>query len=107
MDTQEQAGRSEPQLTLRRQRGWVGLIALLLALVIVAVLAQTALKRYGLLPSDAAANAPTRQPAAVAPDQADPATTTPRNALERARGVEASVRQQAEDLGTKIDDAAK
>jgi hypothetical protein len=98
VDTQEQAGRPDPQLTLRRQRGWIGLIALLLALVIVAVLAQTALKRYGLLRSDATANAP---------NQVDPATTTPRNALERARGVEAAVRQQAEDLSKKIDDAAK
>ncbi len=80
---------------------------LLLALVIVAVLAQTALKRYGLLPSDATTNAPVREPATAAPSQADPATTTPRNALERARGVEGAVRQQAEDLGKKIDDAAK
>jgi hypothetical protein len=48
VDTQEQAGRPEPQLTLR-QRGWVGLVVLLLALVIVAVLAQTALKHDGLL----------------------------------------------------------
>src|ERR1700694_2897873 len=32
-----------------RQRGWVGIVVLLLALVIVEVLAQTVLKRYGLL----------------------------------------------------------
>lgn len=82
---------------------------LLLALVIVALLAQTALKRYGLLPADAAPNASTRDPATAtaAPAQPDLSTMTPRNALERARGVEATVRQQAEDLGKKIDDAAK
>ena len=35
--------------TPHRQRGWLGLIGLLLALVIVAVLAQKVLKTYGLL----------------------------------------------------------
>ena len=35
--------------TLHGQRGWLGLIGLLLALVIVAVLAQKVLKTYGLL----------------------------------------------------------
>ena len=29
-----------------KQRGWIGLVVLVLALVIVAVLAQTALKQY-------------------------------------------------------------
>ena len=109
MDSQEQARRPEPQLTTKQQRGWVGLIVLLLALVIVAVLAQTALKHYGLLaPGESApANDSARGTAGVAPSQLDPATTTPRNALERARGVEAAVRQQADDLGKKIDDATK
>jgi hypothetical protein len=109
VDTQEQAGRPVPQLTHPRQDGWVGLIVLLLALVMVAVLAQTALKRYGLL---APADAPTAKTAvrAQAPDasgQVDAATTTPRNALERARGVENAVRRQADDLGRQIDDTAK
>jgi hypothetical protein len=104
VDTQEQAGRPEPQLTLR-QRGWVGLIVLLLALVIVAFLAQTALKHYGLL---APADAPSAR--GQAPDasvQLDSATTTPRNAIERARGVENAVRRQADELGKQIDDTAK
>jgi hypothetical protein len=96
-------------LTLARQRGWVGLIVLLLALVIVAVLAQAALKRYGLLaPADTpVANTSAGGQAADAPGQLDSATTTPRNALERARAVEGTVRQQAEDLRKQIDDAAK
>ncbi len=33
----------------RRQHGWIGLVGLLLALVIVALLAQKVLKTYGLL----------------------------------------------------------
>ena len=33
-----------------RQRGWVGLIVILVALVIVAILAKDALKKYGLAP---------------------------------------------------------
>jgi hypothetical protein len=112
VDTQEQAGRPEPQLTPEiRQRGWVGLIALLLALVIVAMLAQTALKRYGLLATaDAPAKATaSRVPGDAAPVEVDPAAAapTPRNALERARGLENAVRRQADDLGKQIDDTAK
>jgi hypothetical protein len=45
-----------------------------------------------------------------APDasgQVDAATATPRNAIERARGLENAVRQQADDLGRQIDDTAK
>ena len=33
----------------QRQRGWFGLIVILLALVIVGLVARTALKSYGLL----------------------------------------------------------
>jgi hypothetical protein len=108
VDTQEQAGRPEPQLTLR-QRGWVGLVVLLLALVIVAVLAQTALKHYGLLaPADTpAVNASARGQAPDASRQLDSATTTPRNAIERARGVENTLRRQTDELNKQIDDTAK
>ncbi|HEY2864217.1 MAG TPA: hypothetical protein VGK37_11420 [Casimicrobiaceae bacterium] len=111
MDTKEQARRPESELTPRRQRGWIGLVALLLALAIVAVLAQTALKRYGLLGTNGAArNAATgRVPSDAAPRELDPAAVAPAplNALERARGVEGAVRQQAEEMGKRIDDAAK
>lgn len=88
----------------------MGLVALLLALAIVAVLAQTALKRYGLLgPRDAARSAAVgRVSGDAAPRELDPATVAPPlNALERARGVEGAVRQQADELGKRIDDAAK
>ncbi len=82
---------------------------LLLALVLVAMLAQTVLRHYGLLAPAEVTAAAARGPTAVAPAELDPAAPAPppRNALERARGVESSMRQQAEDLGRKIDDAAK
>ena len=91
----------------RHQRGWVGLIVILLALVIVGMLAQTLLKQYGLLPSDRAATsaAGPRGVGPTTPMSGDPTTTTPTpaNALERARGLESSVQQQAEEMGKRID----
>ena len=84
----------------RRQRGWVGLVVILLALVIVAVLARTALKQYGLL--DDPAKAPT---AAGASEAAQASTVTPRNALVRAKGVEDMVKQGAAAQQKNIDDA--
>jgi hypothetical protein len=39
--------------------------------------------------------------------QLDSATTTPRNAIERARGMENTVRKQADDMGKQIDETAK
>ena len=90
-----------------RQRGWVGLIVILLALVIVGMLAQTLLKQYGLLPGDRAAST-TAGPRGVGPTtpvSGDPTTTTPAptNALERARGLEQTLQQQAEEIGKRID----
>ena len=85
----------------QRQRGWVGLLVLLLALVIVALLAQTALKQYGLFQDSA-----TRPAAAPGGSEADQAASiTPRSALERARGVESMVKQQAIEQEKRIDDA--
>ena len=84
----------------RRQRGWVGLVVILLALVIVAVLARTALKQYGLLDD------PAKAPAAAGASEAEQAATvTPRNALERAKGVEDMVKQGAAAQQKNIDDA--
>jgi hypothetical protein len=87
-----------------RQRGWIGLIVLLAALVIVGFLAKNALQQYGLggspapatkgMPIDAASTDLTTAP-------------TPRNALERARGLESSVQQQGRDQSKAIDDASK
>jgi hypothetical protein len=84
------------------QRGWVGLIVILLALVIVGLVARTALKSYGLFeePDNA------RHLAAPGASEADQAAAiTPRNALERARGVQDMVKEQAIEQAQRIDAA--
>jgi Tfp pilus assembly protein PilX len=84
-----------------RQRGWVGLVVIVLALAIVALIARTALKQYGLLDDPARG-----QPAAAgASEAAQAAAVTPRNALERAKGVEDMVKQGAAAQQKNIDDA--
>jgi hypothetical protein len=96
--------------TMHRQRGWVGMIVLLLGVLIVAVLASTALKRYGLMqPGGDTATTIHKSPTPAAETASDPATPTPNygNAIERARGVEAAVQKQADDAKSKIDDATK
>lgn len=85
-----------------RQRGWVGLVVILLALVIVALVAKTALKQYGLVDDPSKAQRATA-PGATETEQA--AAVTPRNALERARGVENMVKQGAAEQQKTIDDA--
>ena len=85
-----------------RQRGWLGLAVILLALVIVGLAARSALKAYGLFddhdkPRHAAA------PGASEAEQA--AAITPRTALERAKGVETTVKQGAIEQEKRIDDA--
>ena len=85
-----------------RQRGWVGLVVILLALVIVALVARTALKQYGLVDDPSKAQHATA-PGANEAEQA--AAVTPRNALERARGVEDVVKRGAVEQEKNIDDA--
>ena len=85
----------------QRQRGWVGLVVLLLALAIVALLVHTALKQYGVFQDPAAR--PAAAPGASEADQA--AVVTPRSALERARGVESMVKEQAIEQEKRIDAA--
>ena len=99
--------------TLHRQRGWLGLIGLLLALVIVAVLAQKVLKIYGLLPG-AEPGARSAERGLRGPGVAIPApydgtgvTPTPAAAMERARGLESAIQQQAQDLNKRIDEGTK
>jgi hypothetical protein len=84
------------------QRGWVGLIVILLALVIVGLVARTALKSYGLFEEDKARHV-AAPPGASEVDQA--AAITPRNALERARGVQDMVKEQAIEQEKRIDAA--
>jgi hypothetical protein len=85
-----------------QQRGWVGLVLILLALVIVALAARSALKSYGLVDDPAR----TRHAAAPGASEAEQAAAiTPRNALERARGVQDMVKQGAIEQEKRIDDA--
>jgi len=92
------------------QRGWIGIVGLLIALVIVALLAQTVLKTCGLLSgSDVTVESGPRGVGAVGPVPVDstiamPAPTTP---VERARGVEQQLQRDAQDLARRIDESAK
>jgi hypothetical protein len=100
---------------LAAQGGWVGLVVILLALVIVAFLAKDALKQYGLVPGAAVttkAGTPAeraRAPGAGGIEALDlgSAPTAPASALERARGVEDMVKQQAGERATRVDGAAR
>jgi hypothetical protein len=99
-----------------RQRGWVGLIALLLAVLIVAWLAKGALRDYGLLPApdDEAAEAPeptglqrSPTPAAVSESPPGGASTSYRVPVERARNVESTVTRGADAQRRGVDDATR
>jgi len=94
-----------------RQGGWVGLIVILLALAIVAWLSKDALKQYGLLSGPGEAVEPTGMqrsptPAAVVdvPSGATPSFQTP---MERARGVEDTVRRAAESQSRQVDETTR
>ena len=100
--------------TIHRQRGWLGLIVMLIALVIVAMLAKDALKSYGLLGGAAVQADPARQgertrlPAAATDGtQASSATPSFSAPIERARGVDSTVQRQAEELRRGIDAQAR
>jgi len=104
---------AEPGPGSARQRGW-GLVVLLLAVVIVALLAGTMLRQYGLAGGSSARVEPgargegARDPGlGMAPLDPGAAVPAPRTAIERARGLEDSVRQQAGDLNKRVDDAAQ
>ena len=88
-----------------RQRGWVGMVVLLIALAIVAYLAKDALMKYGLLSpgetkvtSGSSAGERTGSAAAGAVERTDATTATPApiNALERARGLESTLKRDVE-----------
>jgi hypothetical protein len=96
------------------QRGWVGLIVILVALIIVAVLAKEALKQYGLASGAPAtkAGAPAervRAPGAGGVGAFDPGAgpPSPASAIERARGVEDTIRRQAEERAGRDDGTGK
>ena len=112
MDQAQQAGRPVAQLgradgSPRHQGGWVGLVAILIALVIVALLAQSALKGYGLLPGSANTRAGARVPPAASPASVDPTSVpaTPADTIDRARGLEQQLQRDAQDQARRIDDS--
>jgi hypothetical protein len=88
-----------------RQRGWAGLIVLLVGLVIVGMLLKTVLQQYGLTGTTGPASKAT--PVDSVSHDVTTTEVTPRNALEQARGLEAAVQQQAVDNAKRIDDALK
>lgn len=94
-----------------RQRGWIGLIVLLVALLIVAMLTQALLKQSGLLTGSTASSKSDnpRSPGEAGPAPLDAGGTAPvpARSLERARDMERQVQQQAQDMGKQIDDATK
>ena len=93
------------EMTRARQRGWVGLVVLVVALVIVGMLLKTALQEYGLTGNAGPASKAT--PVDSVSHDVTTTEVTPRNALERARGLESAVQQQAVENAKRIDDAVK
>jgi hypothetical protein len=69
------------------------------------MLAKTVLETYGLTGTATPASRTT--PVGQASHEVGAVTPAPRDAMERARGLEQSVQQQANDLGKRIDDASK
>jgi len=101
--------REAPQRLARRERGWVGMIVLLLALAIVAWLSRDALKQYAFM-APATTNVRTeaaspgeraRAPAAVDATGAtiESAVPVPTAPMERARGVEGTLKRQESQRG--------
>jgi hypothetical protein len=94
-------------MTMRsRQGGWAGLIGLVLALVIVALLAKTVLAQLGVLgakPAGVAHGTPAPAPTSAA----EAAAIAPKDALERARNLQQVVREQARENEERIDKATQ
>jgi hypothetical protein len=97
--------------TMRKQRGWIGLIVLLVALVIVGLLSQKLLKQMGLFSEDRAISKATGPrgpgPTGAVPLDVTGAPPVPGNAIERAKGLESTLQQQSQDMGQRIDAQTK
>jgi len=99
-----------------RQGGFLGLVVILIALLIVAWLSMDALRAYGLMsgtaaPSKAAPAAErARGPGAGVTEAAPDVTTVtpaPMDALGKARGLENAVADQAAETSRRIDEGSK
>ena len=93
----------------RAQRGWVGIVVLILALLIVAMLSRSALDQYlggSITRGGAAAGA-----SAGSSGPPDPnAASTPmpsRKPMEQARAVNELVQQQSAEMKKRVDEAEK
>lgn len=88
-----------------RQRGWAGLIGLLIALVIVLVIGRTVLQQMGLTAAPGSATSPMAHQAATdaANTQAASAQLRVTAPIERARSLEAVVQQQARDAAANVE----
>ena len=78
------------------QGGWVGMIAILIALAIVAWLSKDALRKYGLLPDT---EATLRRAGAPSEGAATDAAQAPASVLEKARSVEGILKQESDKRG--------
>jgi hypothetical protein len=91
-----------------RQRGWAGLLVILIALLIVGFLAKDAFKQYGLMPGATDARMSTapadrlRNPGlgGASPDLSAPAM--PVTPIDKARGVEDMIKQQADERAQRM-----
>ena len=90
-----------------RQGGWVGMLVLLIALLVVAWLSKDALTKYGMAPGSQTKAVPGGTPAERAEpvgsgvERLDPGghTPAPSSAIEKARGLEETLKRGAETRG--------
>lgn len=77
-----------------RQRGWVGMLVILIALLIVAWLSKDALVKYGMLGGSTAT--PQRSgPSQSEPSDAETQAPTPSDVLEKAKSLEGLLQQES------------
>lgn len=103
------------QQRIDRQRGWVGMIVILIALAIVAWMSKDALLKYGML-TGAGGTAVVKGGGAATPgertgsgiagnvDRMDPGVSapTPTAPIERARALEGTMQRAAEAAASKM-----
>jgi hypothetical protein len=95
----------------RRQRGWIGLVVLLVALLVVAMLGRRILAEMGLAGSGVPAEQSAPGPAATQP--ATPRTgegaapAEPRSPLDKARGVEESLQRESAERAKRMEEGAR